>query len=111
MKKAMEGALALLAGALAVAVCVGVFFACLLIVKWVGGGIGNWWNSATSVSPEQQARWDKEAEEYKSSPLNPENIAKHCMEQGGVPITSAWDGRVKECKGSGDKNVNIEVNQ
>lgn len=80
------------------------------------GAVGSWWHSITYVSPEEQAaqdeRWRKAREEWAKDPTNPDVIAQACIDRGGTPITSWWDGRVVRCDGaSGDKNVKVEVSQ
>lgn len=79
------------------------------------GGIGHWWHSITTTSPEEQAKLDarnKAADaEWAKDPTNPQVIAQKCLDRGGTPTFSAWDGRVTSCKGAEGKSVNIEVNQ
>lgn len=88
----------------------------MILVLWgavsVFRGIGHWWHDFTTISPAEQATIDRREAEYQKSPLNPENIARKCLEANGYPKVSSWDGSVT-CtdKGGSNKNVNIEVNQ
>lgn len=88
---------------------------CFLIIKlsFAGAsGIRNWWHNETTTSPEEQAEIDKANAEWAKDPRNPKFVGQKCIDAGGIPNYSAWDGDVKECKGVGNnKNVNIEVNQ
>lgn len=86
---------------------------------WVAGktigGIGNWWHSINKTSPEEQAQRDAaykaSAEAWAKDPTNPKVVAQKCLDNGGTPTFSAWDGRVTSCAGAEGKSVNIEVNQ
>ena len=107
-KQALEIAGGLIAITIAVLVC-------LLIVK-VSLGAYNWVHDGVTTSPQERAALDKEyaAEEaaWAKDPTNPKVVAQKCLDKGGTPIISSWDGHVKECQGvDKSKNVNIEVNQ
>lgn len=99
---------------LAVACILAVVFVlniCLAGISWVVGGIGNAWNDATTLSTEERMQIERANAEWAKDPTNPAVVGKNCMDKGGTPVYSAWDGRVKECQGVNNKNVNIEVNQ
>lgn len=89
----------------------------LLMGAWgMMQGVGNWWHDVTTQTAEEKAASDKayaEAEaEWAKDPRNPKVVGQKCIDAGGIPDYSAWDGDVKECKGVGNnKSVNIEVNQ
>jgi hypothetical protein len=87
---------------------------CLLIIKVSLGaysGVRNWAHSITTTSPEEQAAIKQADEEWANDPTNPAVVGQKCLDRGGTPIYSAWDGRVKSCQGNDGKSVKIEVNQ
>lgn len=111
----VEAVANVLAVCVSIAAIIGVIFIAILFVQWSFRGVGNWWHTTTSKTPEEQKAYDKAVEEateeWKTNPQNPEYVGKLCLERGGIPTYSNWDGEVTSCKGTGDKNVNIEVNQ
>lgn len=104
-------------GALLALAAIAIIGIWLLIGVWnittgTFNGIGNWWHTVTTVTPEEQAEIDKANAEWAKDPRNPKVVGQKCIDAGGIPDYSAWDGDVKECKGVGNnKSVNIEVNQ
>lgn len=74
-------------------------------------GLGGWWHDINTVSPERQQEIDRQAEEWKKSPMNPKVAGQKCLDAGGYPVYSAWDGRFDKCEGAGNKSVDIEINQ
>jgi len=86
-----------------------------LLVLWgvvsVTRGTTHWIHDAVTISPQEQATIDAKAAEWAKDPTNPDVIAQKCLDRGGTPIISSWDGSVKRCDGTNKKNVNIEVNQ
>ena len=104
--------IAQVAGGLIV-ICIALLF-CLLIAKASVGayrGFHNW----VTVTPAERAATDKRiAEEnaaWAKDPTKPAVIAQKCIDRGGTPIVSSWDGRIRRCDGVDNKSVNIEVNQ
>lgn len=73
---------------------------------WIAGktitGVGNWFYSSTYGSPEERAKQaqeekaDKEA--WKTDPRNPKVAGQACLDAGGVPSYSGWDGELTDCK-------------
>lgn len=108
---------------------IGYGIATLLIVLAIGaglwiagqaiGGVGNWWHSITYESPEEKAKdaaaAQAAADEWAKDPRNPKVAGQKCLDLGGVPDYSAWDGDVKACRkpGGGDIDINqsVEVKQ
>ena len=78
----------------------------------IGRGLASTWHNITTVSPEERQAAEAAEAAWATSPENPKVIAQKCLDRGGIPTFSAWDGRVTSCQG-GDpsKSVNIEVNQ
>lgn len=93
--------------AIATAVVVAV-----LVIIWFCRGIQRSWTSAMTIDPQEQAEIDKANAEWEKDPRNPKVVGQKCLDMGGIPDYSAWDGDVKACRGAGNnKSVNIEVNQ
>ncbi len=86
---------------------------CILIVKMSMGlyhGIVKGWQSAQSHSSAAQQKAKDEA--WAKDPTNPKVVAQKCLDAGGYPKVSSWDGSVTcNAKGGSNKNVNIKVNQ
>lgn len=80
-------------------------------IWFVAWGTGKIIHSMTYVSPETAAQIEQENKEWETDPRNPKVAGQYCLDRGGIPTYSAWDGRLKDCKGSNGKSVNIEVNQ
>lgn len=83
---------------------------------WVAGqaigGVGNWWSSIHYTSPEEQAQraatqkaYD---DEWAKDPRNPKVAGQKCLDLGGIPDYSAWDGDVKECRKPGGGNIDVK---
>lgn len=101
---------------------IGYGIATILIVVAVGaglwiagqaiGGVGNWWHGITSVSPEEQAKRDAAAkaadEAWAKDPRNPKVAGQACLDAGGIPDYSAWDGDVKACNKPGGGNIDVK---
>lgn len=98
------------AGSLIVLTLAALF--CILIVKMsIGlyhGVVHSWQSGITTSTPAEQKA---EADAWSKDPTNPKVVAQKCLDHGGTPTFSAWDGRVTSCKGADNKSVNIEVNQ
>lgn len=69
----------------------------VLLIIWGINSIGSWYNSTVN-SPEAKAAQEKADAEWKTSPKNPEVAGQKCLDSGGYPKYSAWDGRFLECK-------------
>lgn len=76
-----------------IAVIVGI----VLFGVWSISSIGTWYNNTVN-SPEAKAAQEKADAEWKMSPKNPEVAGQKCLDSGGYPKYSAWDGRFLECK-------------
>lgn len=101
------GSLVVLAVAIAAVWVIGTF-------AWgLSVGIWNGMQSELTVSPEEKAQIEKAAKDWETDPRNPKVAGQKCLDLGGVPDYSAWDGDVKACNkpGADGKNVKIEVNQ
>lgn len=57
---------------------------------WVFHNIGQWWKDVTYISPETKANWKAEADAWSKDPLNPDNIKKKCLDDGGYPGSDGW---------------------
>lgn len=66
-------------------------------IGWIGSGIGQWWQYATYVSPEQKAEARAEEEAWAKDARNPAVAGQACIDAGGVPKYSNWDGDVTSC--------------
>jgi len=83
---------------------------------WIGGkaicGVGHWWHSVTYSTPEEQAQQDARAkaaaDEWAKDPRNPKVAGQKCLDLGGIPDYSAWDGDVKACNKPGGGNIDIK---
>lgn len=85
---------------------------CLLIVKMSLGLYHATVHAWQSIQSHPTLTQQKAAAEARAKdPTNPKVIAQKCLDHGGTPTFSAWDGRVTSCKGTDNKSVNIEVNQ
>lgn len=87
-------------GIICVTVAIWIF---VNIVGIVFGGIGKWWSDITYVSPETKAQIQKERDEWEKDPLNPENIMRKCLDEGGYPEYHTWKGGDVTCDKSGVK--------
>ena len=86
--------------------------AILGLVMWMTRGVINWIRSATTVTQEEADAKRKSDELWAKNPLNPDLIAQKCLDAGGYPKRSSWDGSIScHDKGGGNKDVKIEVNQ
>lgn len=84
---------------LAVVIAIGL---AVIVIGWILGGIGNFFKSATEVSPETKAAIEQQDKEWTTNPKNPRVAGQKCLDAGGFPKYSAWDGRFLECKGKGE---------
>jgi len=70
----------------------------VIVIGWILGGIGKWWSEVTATTPEQEAYYEQQEKEWATDPKNPKVAGKKCLDDGGYPKYSAWDGRFLECK-------------
>lgn len=93
--------------AITAGIVIGVWFAGQVI-----GAVGSWWSSVTYVSPEERAKRDAEHrqadEEWAKDPRNPKVTGQACLDAGGIPDYSAWDGDVKACNKPGGGNIEVK---
>ena len=90
--------------------------AAVVIAGWlviqVCTGIGNWWHGITYTSPEERAATaaaeKQAAEEWAKDPRNPKVAGQKCLDLGGIPDYSSWDGDVKSCNKPGGGNIDIK---
>lgn len=93
--------LAGVAGIVVIGICAWLFIS---FCGWVGRGLHNF----TTISPQEQASIDKANKEWETDPRNPKVVGQKCLDLGGVPDYSSWDGDVKACRKPGGGNVDIE---
>lgn len=89
---------------------VGLIVLVIWLLSFPFNAIGSWWNNSIAESNKVTEAQEKE---WATHPKNPKVVGQKCIDSGGFPTYSAWDGRFLECKGKegNEKNVNIEVNQ
>ena len=99
-------------GAIGVLVMVAAGALVVWTASFVINGVGSWWYSITYVSPEEQARreaaYAEQEEAWAKDPRNPKVAGQKCLDLGGVPDYSAWDGDVKACNKPGGGNIDIK---
>ncbi len=106
-----DGAIALFAGAGALGAIVGLIFC--LGYMW-NNTIGTWANDILTTTPEEAAEESykrsliideqrRQREEDLKDPSSQASIAKACIERGGTPRYSNWDGEIFECKKDEEK--------
>lgn len=94
--------------AILVAVAIGIG---IWVVGFTLNGIGNWWGGITKpyvLTPEDRAQNAKRDAEWAKDPRNPKVQGQKCLDLGGVPDFSAWDGDVKACNTLNGGNVDIK---
>ncbi len=74
-------------------VAVAVIGAFLVSASW---HMGSTVFDSLKATPESEARFVQEQKQWETSPNNP---VYACTSKGGIPILSAWDGRLKRCEG------------
>lgn len=99
MSDEAKDALGFAAAFIGIVVAIGI---AVIVIGWVLGSIGNFFKSATEVTPEQRAAIEQSEKEWQTSPKNPKVAGQKCLDSGGFPKYSAWDGRFLECKGKGE---------
>lgn len=95
MSKEAQDALAFTAAFIGIVIAIG---ASVIIIGWVLGSVGKWWSDVSTVTPEQKAEYEKQDKEWASDPKNPKVAGQKCLDSGGYPKYSAWDGRFLECE-------------
>lgn len=68
-----------------------ILWALLLGVVFIGLAVGSIMSNEAAPKKEPQAQEVK----WVDNPKNPINV---CIAKEGIPITSVWDGRLKDCK-------------
>jgi hypothetical protein len=111
-KNDVQSALGTVIGAcIAIAAVLLVVWGALLFLGFLGNGIRDSWNAMTHMTPEQKAAQEKRQKEWETDPRNPKVAGQKCLDLGGVPDYSAWDGDVKECNKPGGGNIDIDIRQ
>ncbi|BAS17610.1 hypothetical protein AHiyo8_59130 [Arthrobacter sp. Hiyo8] len=64
-------------------------------------GFGGWWNGLWTVTPKDTAYAEQQQKDWAKDPANPSVAGQKCLDMGGYPQYSAWDGRFLDCKGIG----------
>lgn len=90
--------------------------AAVILAGWctvfVFKGIGNWWHSVTYDSPEEKAQQEAKSKAYDEAwakdPRNPKVAGQACLDAGGIPDYSSWDGDVKACNKPGGGNIEVK---
>jgi hypothetical protein len=85
------GALVALVLALGVAFIIGAF------VWGLGVGMYNGVVKSFEVTPEEKARIEKENKDWETDARNPKIAGQACIDKGGIPRYSNWDGEVFRC--------------
>lgn len=88
--KAM-GAIVALATALGVVFIIGTFVWSLCVGMWSGI------QATFTITSEERAQIEKENKEWETDARNPKVAGKACIDRGGIPRYSNWDGEVFRC--------------
>lgn len=91
------GALIAIAAALGVTAIIAVF------VWGVCVGMWNGLQREFTITSEEQSKIDKDNEAWSKDARNPKVAGQACIDRGGVPRYSNWDGEVFECNIIGEK--------
>lgn len=85
------GAIIMLAVALSIAAIIAVF------VWGVCVGMWNGMQAEFTITPEEQAKIDQSNKDWETDARNPKVAGKACIDKGGIPRYSNWDGEVFDC--------------
>lgn len=81
----------------------GCLVAIVLVVGAVIWGIGWAWANTTEWFEDHPViTVNEDAAKWKSDPRNPAVAGQRCLDSGGYPKYSAWDGRFLDCRADGE---------
>lgn len=81
----------------ALAAAAGVVFIIGTFVWGLCVGMWNGMQAGFTITPEEQAKIDRADKDWETDARNPKVAGKACIDKGGIPRYSNWDGEVFRC--------------